>query len=147
MMKDQAKRNGFARETTNRGVSNAGGSGSIFRYHASGRQQCKRSSAEEIALHRSARRCGHTGGVYSFLAPTPEQPRNPGTWQTCYITLPGRKVAIVQKGITIIDSRKIPGIAGDALDSHEGLPGPIYLQPGEQGNVSFKNIVITPVRN
>ena len=89
----------------------------------------------------------HTGGVYGFIAPTPEQPRKPGVWQTLDITLLGRKVTIVQNGITIIDIREIPGISGDALDSHEGLPGPIYLQGSEQGTVSFKNIVITPVRN
>jgi len=89
----------------------------------------------------------HTGGVYGFIAPAPEQPRKPGVWQTFDITLLGRKVTVVQNGITIIDNREIPGITGDALDSHEGLPGPIYLQGSEQGTVSFKNIVITPVRN
>lgn len=86
----------------------------------------------------------HTGGVYGFLAPTPEQPHRAGVWQTYDITLAGRKVSVVQNGMMIIDNREIPGITGDALDSHEGLPGPIYLQGSEQGTVSFKNIVITP---
>jgi hypothetical protein len=86
----------------------------------------------------------HTGGVYGFLAPTPEQPRTVDVWQTFDITLVGRKVTIVQDGVTIIDNREIPGITGGAFDSHEALSGPIYLQGTEEGTVTFKNIVITP---
>ena len=41
---------------------------------------------------------------------------------------------------------EIPGITGGALDSHEGEPGPIYLQGGEHGQVAFRNIVITPAK-
>lgn len=89
----------------------------------------------------------HTGGVYGFFDPTPEQPRRADVWQTFDITLVGRKVTIVQNGITIIDNREIPGITGGALDSHEELPGPIYLQGSEKGVVSFRNIVITPAKN
>jgi hypothetical protein len=37
-------------------------------------------------------------------------------------------VTAVQNGITIIDHQEIPGITGGALDSNEGLPGPIYLR-------------------
>jgi Domain of Unknown Function (DUF1080) len=86
----------------------------------------------------------HTGGIYGFLAPTPELPRKPGEWQTFDITLIGRMVTIVQNGQTVIDDKEIPGITGGALDSHEGLPGPIYLQGGEKGRVAFRSIVITP---
>jgi hypothetical protein len=39
-----------------------------------------------------------TGGVYGFLAPSPEQPRRPGEWQTYDITLVGRVVTVVQNG-------------------------------------------------
>ena len=84
-----------------------------------------------------------TGGVYGFLAATPEQPRRPGQWQTYDITLVGRVVTVVQNGQTIIDKQEIPGITGGALDSHEGLPGPIYLQGSEDGHVAFRNILIT----
>lgn len=84
------------------------------------------------------------GSVYGFLAPSPEQPRKPGQWQTYDITLVGRMVTVVQDGQTIIDNKEIPGITGGALDSHEGLPGPIYLQGSEKGHVLFRNIVITP---
>src|SRR6202171_496509 len=36
-----------------------------------------------------------TGGVYGFLAASPEQPRRPGEWQTYDITLVGRVVLVV----------------------------------------------------
>jgi hypothetical protein len=86
----------------------------------------------------------HTGGVYGFLAPAPEMPRKPGEWQSFDIMLLGRKVTVVQNGQTIIHDQEIPGITGGALDSHEELPGPIYLQGSEKGHVAFRNIVITP---
>lgn len=84
------------------------------------------------------------GAVYGFLAATPEQPRRPGEWQSYDITFVGRWVTVVQNGVTIIDNKEIPGITGGALDSHEELPGPIYLQGTEKGHVIFRNIVITP---
>jgi hypothetical protein len=87
-----------------------------------------------------------TGGVYGFLAASPEQPRRPGEWQTYDITLVGRVVTVVQNGQTIIDKQEIPGITGGALDSHEGLRGPIYLQGSEDGHVAFRNITITAAR-
>ena len=86
----------------------------------------------------------HTGGVYGFLAPTPEQPRTPDTWQTFDITLIGRRVTVVLNGKTVIDHLEIPGITGGAVDSNEGTPGPIYLQGSEKGHVAFRNIVVTP---
>jgi hypothetical protein len=84
------------------------------------------------------------GGVYGFLSPSPEPPRKPGEWQTYDITLIGRMVTVVLNGQTIIDNMEIPGITGGALDSHEELPGPIYLQGSEKGRVMFRNILITP---
>jgi len=86
----------------------------------------------------------HMGGVYGFLAPTPEQPRKPGVWQTYDITLIGRRITVVQSGQTIINDQEIPGITGGALDSHEELPGPIYLQGSEKGHVLYRSIVLTP---
>jgi len=88
----------------------------------------------------------HTGGVYGFIAPTPELPRKPGEWQTFDITLVGRTITVVQNGKTIIDTQEIPGITGGALDSHEELPGPVYLQGSEDNHVAFRNIVITPAQ-
>lgn len=86
----------------------------------------------------------HTGGVYGFLAPTPEQPRTPDTWQTFDITLVGRYVTVVQNGVTVIDHQEIPGITGGALDSHEGEAGPIYLQGSEKGHVMFRKVLVMP---
>lgn len=89
----------------------------------------------------------HTGGVYGFIAPDPELPRTPNVWQTFDIELVGRTVTVVQNGKTVIDHKEIPGITGGALDSHEGDPGPIYLQGSEVGHVAFRNIVLTPAAN
>jgi Domain of Unknown Function (DUF1080) len=86
----------------------------------------------------------HTGGVYGFLAPSPDLPRSPDMWQTYDITLIGRRVTIVQNGQTIINNQEIPGITGGAVNSREATPGPIYLQGSEKGTVSFRNIVLTP---
>lgn len=99
--------------------------------------QVEDNSLQEPASH-------HTGAVYGFLAPSPEMPRKPGQWQSFDITLVGRTITVVQNGQTIIENQEIPGITGGALDSHEGLPGPIYLQGSEDGHVAYRNIVITP---
>jgi hypothetical protein len=84
------------------------------------------------------------GGVYGFLAPSPEPARTPDRWQTYDITLVGRIITVALNGTTIIDNREIPGITGGALDSYEELPGPVYFQGSEKGRVMFRNIVITP---
>jgi len=85
--------------------------------------------------------------VYGFLAPMPELPPKLGEWQSFDITLVGRTVTVVQNGQTVIEQKEIPGITGGALDSHEELPGPIYLQGSEEGRVAFRNIVISPSQN
>ena len=86
----------------------------------------------------------HTGGVYGFIDPNPEQPRTPDTWQTFDITFVGRTVTVVHNGKLVIDRKEIPGITGGALDSHEGEAGPIYLQGSEDGHVQFRKITLTP---
>ena len=89
-----------------------------------------------------------TGSVYGFITPSPLIPLHPGIWHSYDITLIGRTVTVVEDGQTIIDKKEIPGITGDALDSHEGLPGPIYLQGAEaHGGFSFRNLVITPAKD
>lgn len=94
--------------------------------------------ADELPPNRSL------GAVYGFIAPNPAATPRLGKWQTYDITLVGRTVTVILDGQTIIDHREIPGITGGALDSNEGLPGPIYLQGGEHGQVAFRNIVIRP---
>jgi len=101
--------------------------------------QVETDSIEEPPSH-------HMGGVYGFLAASPELPRKPGEWQSFDIALIGRWITVVQNGQTIIDNKEIPGITGGALDSHEELPGPIYLQGSEKGHVAFRSIVITPAK-
>jgi Domain of Unknown Function (DUF1080) len=99
--------------------------------------QIETNSVQEAPSH-------HTGGVYGFIDPNPEQPRTPDVWQTFDITLVGRTLTVIQNGKTIIDKQEIPGITGGALDSHEGEPGPIYLQGSEDGHVQFRHVTITP---
>ena len=101
--------------------------------------QVEDNSLEEPPSH-------HTGGVYGFITPKPEMPRKPGEWQSFDITLVGRTITVVQDGTTIIDQQEIPGITGGALDSHEELPGPIYLQGSEDNHVAYRNIVVTPAK-
>ena len=86
----------------------------------------------------------HTGGVYGFLAPSPELPRKPDTWQSFDITLIGRKVTVVQNGQTVINNQEIPGITGGAVNSHEAEPGPIYLQ-GDHTGIEYRSLVLRPV--
>lgn len=88
----------------------------------------------------------HTGGVYGFIAPSPELPRVSDVWQSFDITLMGRRVTVVENGTTIVQDQEIPGITGGALNSDEDTPGPIYLQGSEKGRVLFRNIVLTPAR-
>jgi len=99
--------------------------------------QVESNSIEEPPSH-------HTGGIYGFITPSPEMPRKLGEWQNFDITLIGRRVTVAQNGQTIIDNQEIPGITGGALNSHEELPGPIYLQGSEDGHVAYRNIVLTP---
>ncbi|HEV2355089.1 MAG TPA: DUF1080 domain-containing protein [Puia sp.] len=79
--------------------------------------------------------------VYGFLPPNAKVSKGPGEWQTYDITLIGRLVTVVFNGRTVICNAEIPGITGGALDSHEGEPGPIYLQ-GDHGPIEFRNITI-----
>jgi hypothetical protein len=85
------------------------------------------------------------GGIYGFLTPNEMAAKSAGEWQTYEITLIGRRLTVVANGKKIINDQIIPGITGGALDSKEGLPGPIVLQ-GDHGPAEFRKIVITPGR-
>lgn len=98
--------------------------------------QIETDSIEEAPSH-------HMGGVYGFIAPAPELARAPGTWQSYDITFVGRMITVIQNGQTVINNREIPGITGGALDSNEGLPGPIYLQGSEKGHVTYRSVILT----
>jgi len=86
----------------------------------------------------------YLGGVYGFLEPNEMVAKAAGEWQAYDITLVGRRVTVVANGKTIIHDQIIPGITGGALDSQEGMPGPIMLQ-GDHAPIEFRNIVITPI--
>jgi hypothetical protein len=88
---------------------------------------------------------GGLGAVYGFIMPNENAAKRPGEWQAYDITLVGRLLTVVLNGHTIISLQNIPGITGGALDSNEGLPGPIFLQ-GDHGPIEYRNIVLTPVR-
>jgi len=82
------------------------------------------------------------GGVYGFLTPTADAARAANEWQVYDITLLGRRITVVLNGKTILDNRVVPGITGGALNSDEGLPGPLMLQ-GDHGPISFRQITLT----
>lgn len=82
------------------------------------------------------------GAVYGFIAPAVKAGNGSGQWQTYDITLVGRMLTVVLNGKTTICNREIPGITGGALDSNEGMPGPLYFQ-GDHGPIEYRNIMIT----
>jgi hypothetical protein len=65
----------------------------------------------------------------------------PGLEGEAWAVLVGRNGTVGRKGITVIDRRDAPGITGGALDSHEGLPGLIYLQTSEKGQGGLLEIL------
>ena len=85
------------------------------------------------------------GGVYGFITPSSNPARKASEWQSFDITLIGRRVTVLLNDKTIIDNAEIPGITGGALDSDEGLAGPIMLQ-GDHEKVFYRNIVLTPAK-
>lgn len=85
------------------------------------------------------------GAIYGFQPPSDLVAKKTGEWQSFDITLVGRMVTVVANGKTVVCNREIPGITGGALDSNEGVPGPLLLQ-GDHGPVEFRNIVLTPAK-
>jgi hypothetical protein len=83
------------------------------------------------------------GSIYGFLAPSAEVPPRAGQWERYDVTLVGRTVTVVRDGVTVIDNQEIPGITGGAIDSHEGEPGPLYIQGDHTGGMKYRNITIS----
>lgn len=83
------------------------------------------------------------GSIYGFIPPAAEINPRPGQWEAYDVTLVGRDVTIFRDGVRIIDNAEIPGITGGALDSHEGEPGPIYLQGDHTGGLKYRNVTIS----
>jgi hypothetical protein len=82
------------------------------------------------------------GSIYSFVAPTVNVSRKPGTWESFDITLVGRRVTVFRNRIKTIDNQEIPGPTGGALDANESEPGPFYLQGDHTGGMRFRNISV-----
>jgi hypothetical protein len=55
-------------------------------------------------------------------------------------------VTIVRNGVKTVDNQEIAGITGGALDSHEGEPGPFYIQGDHTGGLKYRNITISVPR-
>ncbi len=84
------------------------------------------------------------GALYSRITPNEAVEKAAGEWQTFDITLVDRHVTVIFNGKKIIDNQPVLGPTGGAISSDVLAPGPIYLQ-GDHGNVSYKNIVLTPI--
>jgi hypothetical protein len=84
------------------------------------------------------------GALYSRITPNEAAERKAGKWQELDITLCDRHLTVVLNGKKIIDNQPVEGVTGGALTSNEFIPGPIYLQ-GDHGEVSYKDIVLTPI--
>ncbi len=82
------------------------------------------------------------GSIYGFIAPAVDLPKKPGQWESYDITLVGRHVTVIRDGVKTIDNQEIPGITGGAIDSHEGEPGPLYIQGDHTGGMKYRNITI-----
>ena len=54
-----------------------------------------------------------------------------------------RWVTILRNGVKTVDNQEIPGTTGGALDSHEGEPGPFYIQGDHTGGLKYRNITIS----
>ena len=83
------------------------------------------------------------GGIYGFLTPNQMAAKDPNEWQTFDITLIGRRVTVIANDIPIIVDQIIPGITGGALNSKEGMPGPIFIQ-GDHGPIEIRKMTLTP---
>lgn len=119
-----------------------------FRYPAGSNSGVYLRGRYEIQVEDSYGKEPHSlylGGIYGFIKPVAMVAKKAGEWQSYDITLVGRMISVVANGKQIIYTQEIPGITGGALDSHEGMPGPIMFQ-GDHGPVEFRNIIITPAK-
>ncbi len=85
------------------------------------------------------------GALYSRITPSEAAEKPAGQWQKMDITLYKRYLTVVLNGKKIIDNQPVKGVTGGALTSDQFSPGPILLQ-GDHGKVSYRNMVLTPIR-
>jgi hypothetical protein len=85
------------------------------------------------------------GALYSRITPSEAAEKPAGEWQPMDITLYKRYLTVKLNGKTIIDNQPVKGVTGGALTSDQFAPGPILLQ-GDHGPVSYRNIVLRPIK-
>ena len=86
----------------------------------------------------------HMGALYSRITPLVSAEKKAGKWQKMDITLYDRHLTVILNGKKIIDNQPVYGVTGGAMTADEFVPGPIYLQ-GDHGEVSYKDIILTPI--
>ncbi|MCP4978058.1 MAG: DUF1080 domain-containing protein [Maribacter sp.] len=84
------------------------------------------------------------GALYSRITPSVAAEKPAGEWQALNITLVDRHLTVIFNGEKIIDNQPAWGPTGGAISADVLAPGPIYLQ-GDHGNVSYRNMVLTPI--
>lgn len=87
----------------------------------------------------------HMGALYSRITPSVSAEKPGGEWQKLDITLVDRHLTVILNGTKIIDNEPVEGVTGGAMTANEFVAGPIYLQ-GDHGEVSYRNITLTPVK-
>jgi len=85
------------------------------------------------------------GGLYSRITPSVAAEKPGGEWQTMEMILCERHITVILNGKTILDNVPAYGPTGGAIIADVFKPGPIYLQ-GDHGKVSYRNIVLTPIK-
>jgi len=121
-----------------------------FRYPKESKQRRLSRGRDEVAESRtiSAMSPGMIGsaGSMEFISPSEMAARPAGEWAVVRHHAGGENRDLSSRnGRQVICNQEIPGITGGALDSHEGEPGPLFLQ-GDHGPIEYRNIVITPAR-
>lgn len=84
------------------------------------------------------------GALYDLITPCVSAEKPAGEWQHVDLTLYRRHLTVFLNGVKIIDNKPIAGVTPGAIDGNEFVPGPILLQ-GDHSNISFKNMVLTPI--
>lgn len=88
--------------------------------------------------------CHNLGALYGRVTPSVAAEKPADEWQTVDITLVDRHVTVILNGKKILDNAPVLGCTGGAMTADETKPGPIYLQ-GDHSDVSYRNMVLTPV--
>lgn len=85
--------------------------------------------------------CHHMAAYYGRVAPSVAVEKPAGEWQHVSITLYKRHLTIVLNGTTILDNVPVVGVTGGAIDAHEFVPGPLYIQ-GDHSDADYRNMIL-----